>query len=103
MDQTQTYLSPEPGFKTACGGKIKDSSKYPSAGYRGERIYFCTQACLEIFLSNPDPFMAGEVEHPVEEDDGEYFDGSSALSILSGSGNPEPVSYIRKKAYTGMR
>lgn len=50
--------------QTACGGKIKDTSKYPSADYRGEQIYFCTQACLDMFLLNPDPFMAGEVEHP---------------------------------------
>lgn len=54
----------EPKFITACGGKIKDPSKYPSAEYRGERIYFCTQACLDVFLLNPDPFMAGEIEHP---------------------------------------
>jgi YHS domain-containing protein len=52
-------------FKTACGGIIIDTSKYPRANYRGERIYFCTQAYLDMFLSNPDPFMAGELEHPV--------------------------------------
>ncbi len=34
------------------------------AEYRGERIYFCTQACLDVFLLDPDPFMAGEIEHP---------------------------------------
>jgi len=45
--------------KTDCGGQIKDPSKYPSAEYRGEKIYFCTQACLEVFLLDPDPFMAG--------------------------------------------
>ncbi len=64
VDQTQTNLPAEPEFKTACGGKIKDTSKFPSADYQGERIYFCTQACLDVFLLNPDPFMAGEVEHP---------------------------------------
>ncbi len=41
---------------------------YPSADYRGERIYFCTRACLRVFEQDPDPFMAGEVEHPLEED-----------------------------------
>jgi YHS domain-containing protein len=56
---------PQPGHKTACGGKIKDPSKFPSAEYRTERIYFCTQACLEVFLSNPGLFMAGKVEHPI--------------------------------------
>ena len=64
-----TQAEPEPIYKTACGGIIKDVSKYPSADYRGERIYFCTQACLDMFLLNPGPFMAGEVEHPIEEDD----------------------------------
>ena len=65
LDQTQTNQPlEEPKFITACGGKIKDPSKYPSAEYRGERIYFCTQACLDVFLLNPDPFMAGEIEHP---------------------------------------
>ncbi len=56
----------EPKVITACGRKSKDPSKYPSAEYRGERIYFCTQACLDVFLLNPDPFMAGEIEHPLE-------------------------------------
>ncbi|MBI4760227.1 MAG: YHS domain-containing protein [Chloroflexota bacterium] len=55
---------PEPEYKTACGGKLKDPANYPSAEYRGERVYFCTQACLEAFLLNPEPFMAGEIEHP---------------------------------------
>jgi YHS domain-containing protein len=50
--------------KTACGGKIKDPSKYPSAVHRGEKVFFCTQACLDAFLLDPDPFMAGEDEHP---------------------------------------
>ena len=58
---------PEPIYLTACEGKIKDTSKYPSAEYHGEQIYFCTQACLDLFLLNPDPFMAGEVEHPLDE------------------------------------
>ena len=50
LDQNETLTSaPQPEHKTACGGKIKDPSKYPSAEYRGEKIYFCTQACLEVF------------------------------------------------------
>ena len=57
-----------PEFKTACGGGIKDPSKYPSAEYRGERVYFCTQACLRTFEQDPDRFMAGEIEHPIDED-----------------------------------
>lgn len=57
-------------LKTACGGKLKDPSRYPSAGYRGETIYFCTRACLRVFERDPDPFMAGEIEHPIHEDEG---------------------------------
>jgi len=68
VDQDQKPLPPVQGFKTACGGNITDTSKYPSADYHGERTYFCTQACLKVFLLNPDPFMAGEVEHPQHEE-----------------------------------
>jgi len=53
---------------TACGGKIKDPGRYPSALYRGDCIYFCTRACLRVFEADPDRFMAGEIDHPTEED-----------------------------------
>jgi YHS domain-containing protein len=56
-----------PGFKTACGGGIKDPSKYPSAEYRGKRIFFCTQGCLRAFEQDPDGFMAGEIEHSLDD------------------------------------
>lgn len=68
MDRNQPTPPPETEFKTACGGKLKDPTKYPSAVYRGERVYFCTRACLRVFERDPDPFMAGEVEHPIEEE-----------------------------------
>lgn len=54
--------------KTACGGKLKDTNGYPSALYQGERVYFCTKACLRVFEQDPEPFMAGEVAHPLDED-----------------------------------
>jgi len=57
-----------PEYKSACGGKLKDPTNYPSADYRGERVYFCTLACLRVFEQAPDAFMAGEVEHPLEDD-----------------------------------
>jgi len=68
---THIFAAPPqpPEYKTACGGVIKDPENYPSAMYHGERIYFCTRACLRVFEQNPDPFMAGEVEHPLEEDE----------------------------------
>lgn len=65
LDHDQTTQSAEPEYKTACGGKLKDPTKYPSAEYKGRRVYFCAQACLETFLLDPDPFMNGEIEHPV--------------------------------------
>jgi len=65
---TEQTNSKSSEYKTACDGVLKDPTNYPSAMYRGERIYFCTRACLRVFEQDPDPFMAGEVEHPIEED-----------------------------------
>ena len=62
---TETKL---PKFTTACGGGIHDPSKYPSAEYRGERVYFCSNACKRAFEQAPDDFMAGDIEHPLDED-----------------------------------
>lgn len=60
--------TPTPIAKTACGGTIKDDpSKYPSAMFSGERVYFCVEACLKAFLSDPEKFMTGEIEHPLDE------------------------------------
>jgi YHS domain-containing protein len=59
--------SPEPA-KTACGGTIKSTDAWPSATYNGRKIYFCLQACLRVFQQNPDEFLAGGIEHPVDED-----------------------------------
>jgi YHS domain-containing protein len=58
-----------PIIKSACGGTLKDPSVYPSAMFNGERVYFCTRACLKAFLSAPEAFMAGEVEHPLDDDE----------------------------------
>jgi len=53
---------------TVCDGKINDPDLYPSALFRGERVYFCTRACLRAFESDPERFMAGEIEHPLDEE-----------------------------------
>lgn len=45
---------------------MKDPQKYPSAIFHGERVFFCTLACLKAFESDPERFMAGEIEHPEE-------------------------------------
>ncbi|MEW6083317.1 MAG: YHS domain-containing protein [Chloroflexota bacterium] len=61
--------TPQPEVvKTVCGGRLKEPSKYPQAVYRGERVYFCTQACLRAFEREPDLFMSGEIEHPLDDD-----------------------------------
>ncbi|GJQ53170.1 MAG: hypothetical protein HKUEN02_20170 [Anaerolineaceae bacterium] len=54
--------------KTVCGGMLADTSGYPSATYRGEQIYFRIPVCLRAFEQNPDTFMAGEIEHPLDKD-----------------------------------
>ena len=51
---------------TMCGGKIKDPSLYPTAEYKGKTIYFCTESCRQAFHTDPDRFMAGEIEHPLD-------------------------------------
>ena len=53
--------------KSACGGILKDPARYPSAMFDGEKVYFCTAACLKVFLEAPQAFMAGEVEHPLDD------------------------------------
>ena len=68
-DLTQTTPTPLPEYKTACGGVLKAPTNYSSAIYHVEQIYFCTRACLRVFEQDPDLFMAGEVEHPLEEDE----------------------------------
>jgi YHS domain-containing protein len=68
VDQAQMNSSNESYYKTACGGNLKDPTKYPSAMYRGERVYFCSKACLHVFRQNPDRFMAGDIEHPIDND-----------------------------------
>ncbi|MBL8049608.1 MAG: YHS domain-containing protein [Anaerolineales bacterium] len=58
----------KPLAKTVCGGKIKDTAGFPSAIYEGEQIYFCTRACLRVFEENPNAFIAGEIEHPLDDE-----------------------------------
>jgi YHS domain-containing protein len=55
--------------KTTCGGTLHDPARYPSAMFGGERVYFCNTACLNAFLKAPQAFMAGEIEHPLDDDE----------------------------------
>ena len=53
--------------QTICGGVLNDPSGYPSAIYQGERVYFCALGCLKAFEGDPVRFMAGEIEHPLDD------------------------------------
>lgn len=64
---TQLETNPQE-IKTACGGTITDPDRYPSVEYEGRTVYFCTKACLRVFRENPRAFMAGEIDHPLDED-----------------------------------
>lgn len=59
----------KPQDKTACSGKLKDPTNYPNAIYGGQRIYFCTTACLRAFELAPEPVITGEIEHPIRKTD----------------------------------
>ncbi|RME06262.1 MAG: hypothetical protein D6803_07000 [Anaerolineae bacterium] len=50
----------------ACGGHIEFQEDTPWAVYQGAAVAFCTPACKRAFEQDPDPFMAGEIPHPVE-------------------------------------
>ena len=64
----ESETKPVPQVVSVCGGVLKNPENYPNATYQGKRVYFCTKACLRAFEAAPDRFMAGEVEHPLEED-----------------------------------
>ena len=53
-------------IKTVCGGILENPENYPSATYRDEIVYFCTLGCLKAFEEDPDRFIAGEIEHPLD-------------------------------------
>lgn len=65
MEQTENQQV----IKSVCGGILTEPEKYPSAVFKDERLYFCTRACLRVFQQNPQAFLDGEVEHPLEEDE----------------------------------
>lgn len=76
-----TDLDPETQVAvTACGGVLQDPSKYPSAMFHGEVVYFCNTACLNAFLEAPQAFMAGEIEHPVEDFENQKFNEQENLT-----------------------
>ncbi len=48
-----------PGFEALCGRVFRsDPEFFPQVEYRGQVIYFCTEACLAAFLSDPERFLS---------------------------------------------
>jgi len=47
-------------FHTVCKRVFHaDSTYFPLAKYHGEIVYFCTEACLNAFLADPERFYCG--------------------------------------------
>jgi YHS domain-containing protein len=65
-----THPAPKGGDEllTACGGRLDDPALAPAAVFEGKTIYFCHAACLRAFEHDPQRFMAGEIDHPAEDD-----------------------------------
>jgi YHS domain-containing protein len=70
MNNNSEMTRPSSGNFTACGGRIYEPERYPNVLYRGKRVFFCNKSCLNAFNADPDRFMAGEIEHPLEQDPG---------------------------------
>jgi len=52
---TENIAFPE----TVCHRTITgEPARYPQAEFHGRTIFFCTEACLSVFLSNPERFYA---------------------------------------------
>jgi YHS domain-containing protein len=50
---------PARGLETVCGRTItSDPAYYPQAEFHGRTIYFCTETCQSVFLSDPERFYA---------------------------------------------
>jgi YHS domain-containing protein len=55
---------------TVCGGLLDPNVPTIEAEYNGQTYLFCTRGCLRAFWSNPEDFLAGMIEHPIDEDEG---------------------------------
>ena len=50
---------PARGVETVCHRTIHgDPAFHPQAEYHGQTIYFCTETCQSVFLSDPERFYA---------------------------------------------
>lgn len=49
---------------TVCGAKQPIEQAFISTRYKGQRIYFCEEECLEKFRQAPDHFLATHGPEP---------------------------------------
>jgi len=43
-------------LKTCCGGDLP--AKEVTTSYKGKKLYFCDTPCLDLFIKNPERFLA---------------------------------------------
>ena len=55
---------------TVCGGALASDAVAIEAEYNGRVHYFCTRGCLRTFWTNPEAFLAGQIEHPTDDEAG---------------------------------
>jgi YHS domain-containing protein len=70
MNDASKKINLPKGYYTACGGHIYEPERYLSVVYKGKQVFFCNKNCFEAFKTDPDRFMAGEIEHPLGQDQG---------------------------------
>ena len=58
---------------TVCGGLLQPDAPAIEAEYNGLTYTFCTRGCLRAFWSNPEDFLAGKIEHPIDDDKGQMW------------------------------
>ena len=52
---------------TVCGGTLASDAVAVETEYNGRTYYFCTRGCLRAFHDNPEDFLAGKIEHPLDD------------------------------------
>ncbi|HKZ84391.1 MAG TPA: YHS domain-containing protein [Anaerolineae bacterium] len=57
--------------QTVCGGLLEPDAPAIEAEYNGQTYTFCTRGCLRAFWSNPEDFLAGKIEHPIDDNEGQ--------------------------------
>lgn len=54
-------------FNTVCQRNIQgEQAFFPQGEFRGTTVYFCTEACQQVFLSDPERFILAHSKGRVE-------------------------------------